>query len=227
MRSKERRKRTPIKVVAVSPRSEQLSLRELAEQVEILTKEKAEQKENARRLAEKLGPLEKKKEGLAKANAQLAAALAGSREETETALVMSADLEQRANAAERREAILRQQARFQSRELQQLKRLLTGAVYIGFFAPLIRCWRKWWAPKRKRNSKRWRGVCCERSRMIGGWRCERCGEKLTEEMAIGHHIIEFCDGGTDTVDNCLLTCEACEKAWHGNGNGKNGNGHKR
>ncbi|MEI6494463.1 MAG: HNH endonuclease [bacterium] len=182
-------------------------------------------------LAQEIGPIRKKKETLAEENRTFSIAVV-ERNSQITELKGSVDylLDQTVAkeiellGSRKMESILRRQARFQSYELQQLKRLLTGALYLIWLAPLIRRWRKWWAPKKKRDSKRWRAVCLERSHRIGSWRCERCGKTLTVETAIGHHIIEFSEGGTDTVENCQLTCEDCERSWH-NGNGKNSHNH--
>ena len=41
-------------------------------------------------------------------------------------------------------------------------------------------------------------------------RCQRCWEENLLEV---HHIVALCDGGEDTIDNCITLCRPCHKEW--------------
>lgn len=55
------------------------------------------------------------------------------------------------------------------------------------------------------------------ARRDGGWVCAYCGrqlEKTTERpndpaKACVDHVAPQCKGGTDSLDNCVLTCRSC------------------
>lgn len=58
------------------------------------------------------------------------------------------------------------------------------------------------------------------------WTCQRCGNPLhvkktkqgfingVSRIAIKHHIVHRCDGGTNTVDNLMSSCKLCERTYH-------------
>lgn len=62
-------------------------------------------------------------------------------------------------------------------------------------------------------SHRWALSKSLRAQQIGGWVCERCGKSLSPRSAVGHHRKFRMYGGDDSVENCLLTCVQCERAF--------------
>lgn len=95
--------------------------------------------------------------------------------------------------------------------------LLQGALYFPRLAGFIRRYRIKRSGGRVRDNKWGERIVPRRAKMIGGYYCEVCGAK--DVPILGHHIISHADGGPDSVENCQLRCESCEKQYHDNAYG--------
>lgn len=96
--------------------------------------------------------------------------------------------------------------------IEHLLFLLRGRIYVPILTRWLHKLYLTWSGRRKRNHKRWHRVVERRAKLIGGRHCELCDAKNMPIM--GHHIIAHADGGPDTVENCQLRCEPCERRYH-------------